>query len=65
MTDLMVIVPGLVAVMGKDIMRDSYGSNMTSDNDSVERSSESAVIRTFVKASGQFRGFVATSSAWN
>jgi hypothetical protein len=61
----MVIVPGLVAIVGRDIMRDSYGSKITSDNGSVEKSSESAVIRTFVKASGQFRGFVATSSAWN
>jgi len=59
----MVIVPGLVAVMGRDIIRVSYASKMTSDSDSVERSSESAVIRTFVKASGQFNGLVAISSA--
>jgi hypothetical protein len=61
----MVIVPGLVAVMGRDIIRVSYGSRTTSESDSVEKSAESAVIRTFVRASGQFRGFVAISSAWN
>jgi hypothetical protein len=61
----MVIVPALVAVMGRDIIRVSYASRTTSESDSVEKSSESAVIRTFVRARGQFRGFVATSSAWN
>lgn len=65
MTDLMITVPGLVAVTGRDITRVSYGSRMTSDNASVVKSSESAVIRTFVRASGQFRGFVAISSMSN